>query len=103
MVEFSKFAYRNLSVWAEVCMSVTNNPNAKTEDTVEFNRGFSRDAEGDRDKMYIGAYYGYYTDSKLRSVKWNQPTVKSKTIGTFARNTLVQMVTGYQAVWLFIN
>ena len=45
-------------------------------------KAFTRDTEGDRDKLYISAYLGYYDTAKLRSLSGKTPTT-NQTIGTF--------------------
>ena len=79
MIEIPKTGFSITTNGNYIDVKVTDNPN---------NAAFkyyahSRAAEGDRQKLYIGAYKGYKDGSnKLRSLSGKAPTV-SQTIGTF--------------------
>ena len=79
MIEIPKTGFSITTNDNYIDVKVTNNPN---------NAAFkyyahSRAAEGDRQKLYIGAYKGYKDGSnKLRSLSGKAPTT-SQTIGTF--------------------
>lgn len=79
MIEIPKTGFSITTNGNYIDVKVTGNPN---------NAAFkyyahSRAAEGDRQKLYIGAYKGYKDGSnKLRSLSGKAPTV-SQTIGTF--------------------
>jgi hypothetical protein len=79
MIEIPKTGFSITTNGNYIDVKVTDNPN---------NAAFkyyahSRAAEGDRQKLYIGAYKGYKDGSnKLRSLSGKTPTV-SQTIGTF--------------------
>ena len=76
------------------CKVLIGNVDAKTIDARYSYLPFSRDAEGDRDKIYIGAYLGYNLLSKLRSLSGKTPTA-NQTIGT-SRALAQANGTGYQ-------
>lgn len=94
MVEFSKFAYRIYREGNYLYVSVSNNSNVIAADSRFRYLAFSRTTEGDKDKMYIGAYHGYTISSKLRSVSGQSPTV-NQNIGTFRTQAQANGV-GYQ-------
>jgi hypothetical protein len=78
MIEIPKTGFSITTNGNYIDVKVTDNPN---------NAAFkyyahSRAAEGDRNKLYIGAYLGYNSSGKLRSLSGKTPTV-SQTIGTF--------------------
>lgn len=79
MIEIPKTGFLISTVGNILTVKVTddpNNPNFKYY-------AHSRATEGDRSKLYIGAYKGYKDGSnKLRSLSGKAPTV-SQTIGTF--------------------
>lgn len=71
MIEIPKLGVRIETSGNTLTVQVTDNPNAE---------GFhyyahTRTKEGDRDKLYIGAFLGYNASSKLRSLCSKQPTV----------------------------
>lgn len=69
MIEFSKFAYRLYRDGDYLYVSITNDPDLVASDNRFQYYAFSRDAVGDIDKMYIGAFKGWVgTDGKLHSV-----------------------------------
>lgn len=84
MIEIPKTGFKISTVGNTLTIKVTDNPN----DTANFKYyAHSRAAEGDRSKLYIGAYLGFETGSKLRSLSGKTPT-PSKNIGQF--RTLAQ-------------
>ena len=94
MVEIPKMAYYMEKSGNIITCKVCAGSDAKTVDAKYSYLPFSRDAEGDRDKIYIGAYLGYNLSSKLRSLSGKTPTA-NQTIGAF--RTLAQANgTGYQ-------
>lgn len=95
MVEIPKMAYyMEKSGDIITCKVLIGDVDAKTVDARYSYLPFSRSAEGDRDKIYIGAYLGYSLSSKLRSLSGKTPTA-NQTIGAF--RTLAQANgTGYQ-------
>lgn len=94
MVEFAKFAYRIYREGNYLYVTISNNPAVIDSDDRFTYNAFSRNALGDRNFMYVGAYHGYTIDNKLRSVSGQLPTV-SQTIGTF-RTQARANGTGYQ-------
>ena len=79
MIEIPKTGFKITTVGNTLTIKVTANPN----DTANFKYyAHTRAAEGDRSKLYIGAYLGYVSSSKLRSISGKAPTA-SKTIGAF--------------------
>lgn len=70
MIEIPKTGYKITKSGTTLTVQVTDNPNKK---------GFSykahtRTTDGDREKLYIGAFLGSTASSKLRSVSGNLPT-----------------------------
>lgn len=71
MIEIPKLGVKIATSGNTLTVQVTDDPNAE---------GFhyyahTRTKEGDRDKLYIGAFLGYNASSKLRSLCSKQPTV----------------------------
>ena len=95
MVEIPKMAYyMEKSGDIITCKVLIGEVDAKTIDARYSYLPFSRGSEGDRDKIYIGAYLGYNLSNRLRSLSGKTPTA-SRTIGAF--RTLAQANgTGYQ-------
>ena len=95
MIEIPKMAYyMEKSGNVITCKVFVGAIDAKTIDSRYSYLPFSRTSEGDRDKIYVGAYLGYNLSSKLRSLSGKAPTA-STTIGAF--RTLAQANgTGYQ-------
>lgn len=76
MIEIPKLGVKIATSGNTLTVQVTDDPNAE---------GFhyyahTRTKEGDKDKLYIGAFLGYNASSKLRSLCSKQPTV-NVTIG----------------------
>ena len=84
MVEFPKRGYKITTENNIVKVRLTDNPNASGYSY----KPFSRNAEGDRDYFYYGAYKGYASSSKLYSVSGEGPTVSQTraTFRTYAKN-----------------
>lgn len=80
MIEIPKCGVKIATSGDILTIKITDNPNA-TADGFHY-YAHTRATEGDCDKLYIGAYVGYTTSSKLRSLSGKTPTV-SQTIGTF--------------------
>lgn len=79
MIEIPKTGFRINTSGNTLTIKITDNPN----DAANFKYyAHTRAAEGDRSKLYIGAYLGFETASKLRSLSGKTPTA-SKTIGAF--------------------
>ena len=79
MIEIPKTGFKITTVGNTLTIKVTDNPN----DTANFKYyAHTRAAEGDRSKLYIGAYLGWNTGGKLRSLSGKTPTA-TQTIGTF--------------------
>ena len=95
MVEIPKMAYYMEKSGNIITAKVLiGDVDAKTVDARYSYLPFSRNAEGDRDKIYIGAYLGFELSSKLRSLSGKSPKT-NKTIGAF--RTLAQANgAGYQ-------
>ena len=79
MIEIPKTGFKITTVGNTLTIKVTDNPN----DTANFKYyAHTRAAEGDRSKLYIGAYLGFETGGKLRSLSGKTPTAR-ETIGAF--------------------
>ena len=79
MIEIPKTGFKINTSGNTLTIKITDNPN----DTANFKYyAHTRSAEGDRSKLYIGAYLGHETGSKLRSISGKAPTA-SKKIGEF--------------------
>ena len=88
MIEIPKMAYYIERVGTNIVVKLTNHSSPKSLDSRYCLYSHSRDIEGDRDKIYLGAYLGWY-DSRLRSLSGKTLT-NNKTIGQFrtlANNT----------------
>lgn len=95
MVEIPKMAYyMEKSGNIITCKVLVGDVDAKTVDARYSYLPFSRVSEGDRSKIYIGAYLGYTLSTKLRSLSGKTPSA-NKTIGTF-RTQAQANGTGYQ-------
>lgn len=89
MIEIPKTGYQIVTSGSTLTVKITSDP-AKS--------GFkyyahTRVTEGDREKLYIGAYHGQIVSSKLRSISGVAPTA-SQTIGAF-RTAAKANGTGY--------
>lgn len=82
MIEIPKMAYMIYTEGTDLYIKITDNPSAKSVDPRYCFNAHSRDVEGDREKLYIGAYLGFNVSSKLRSLSGKKPTAE-QTIGTF--------------------
>ena len=78
MIEIPKTGYKITKSGTTLTVQITDDPNKK---------GFSykahtRTEDGDREKLYIGAFLGSVASGKLRSLSGKQPT-NNTTIGNF--------------------
>lgn len=80
MIEIPKVGFKITTSGSTLTIKVTDNPNGASDGFKYY--AHTRDVEGDCDKLYIGAYAGYVSSSKLYSSSAKTPTV-SQTIGTF--------------------
>ena len=94
MVEIPKMAYYMEKTGSIITCKVCMGSEAQSVDSRYTYLPFSRDTEGDRDKIYIGAYLGNTISSKLRSLSGKAPSA-TQTIGTF-RTQAQANGTGYQ-------
>jgi hypothetical protein len=89
MIEIPKIGFKIATVGSTVTVKITENP----ADSNYKYYAHTRTTEGDRDKLYVGAFLGYNLSSKLRSLSGKAPTA-AQTIATF--RTLAQANgTGY--------
>lgn len=77
MIAFPKLGYKISTSGDIVTVSMTDNPNAEGYCYLAHTRGTTV-----KDVFYLGAYKGYITSSKLRSLSGKTPTVDT-TIGNF--------------------
>lgn len=77
MIAFPKLGYKISTSGDIVTVSMTDNPNAEGYCYLAHTRGTTV-----KDVFYLGAYKGYVTSSKLRSLSGKTPTVNT-TIGNF--------------------
>ena len=77
MIAFPKLGYKISTNGNTVTISMTDNPNAEGYCYLAHTRGTTV-----KDKFYLGAYKGYVTSSKLRSLSGKTPTTNT-TIGNF--------------------
>ena len=77
MIAFPKLGYKISTSGDTVTVSMTDNPNAEGYCYLAHTRGTTV-----KDVFYLGAYKGYVTSSKLRSLSGKTPTVNT-TIGNF--------------------
>ncbi len=77
MIAFPKLGYKISTSGDTVTVSMTDNPNAKGYCYLAHTRGTTV-----KDKFYLGAYKGYVTSSKLRSLSGKSPTANTA-IGNF--------------------
>lgn len=102
MIEIPKTGYKISTVGNTLTIKVTDNPDAGADGFKYY--AHTRSTEGDREKLYIGAYLGYSASNKLRSLSGKTPyaggTAPAGTIGTC--RTLAQANgTGYDQVSFF--
>ena len=94
MIEIPKCGVKIATSGNTLTVKITDNPNATANGFHYY--AHTRSSEGDCDKLYIGAYAGYVTSSKLRSLSGKSPTV-NQTIGTF-RTQAKANGTGYDQI-----
>lgn len=84
MIEIPKFAYMLYTDGIYQYIKITNSDNAQSIDSRFHYYAHMRDTEGDRDKLYVSAYLGYYDSiaSKIRSLSNKTPTT-SQTMTKF--------------------
>ena len=99
MIEIPKMAYLINTTGNYVDVKITNNPNAKSVDANYCFFAHSRASEGDKNNLYVGAYAGNTSSSKLRSLSGKAPTA-SQTIGTF-RTQAQANGTGYDQLGFY--
>lgn len=80
MIEIPKVGFKISTSGSTLTIKVTDNPNAGSDGFKYY--AHTRTTEGDCNKLYIGAYAGYVSSSKLYSSSGKTPTV-SQTIRTF--------------------
>ena len=80
MIEIPKMGWKISKTGNVISVKLTNNPNAGNEGFKYY--AHTRDVEGDRDFLYMGAYIGTTIDGVLRSLSGKTCTA-SQTIGTF--------------------
>ena len=80
MIEFPKMGWKIYKTGNIVSVKLTNNPNAGSEGFKYY--AHTRDVEGDRNYLYMGAYIGTTIDGVLRSLS-GKTCAASQTIGTF--------------------
>ena len=97
MIEIPKTGFKIATSGNTLTIKVTDNPNAGSDGFKYY--AHTRSTEGDRSKLYVGAYLGYTESSKLRSLSGKSPTA-SQTIGTF-RTQAKANGTGYDQVSFF--
>lgn len=90
MIEIPKLGYKMTTDGSYHYIYVTDDPAA---DGYCY-RAHALDSEGDCDKIYIGAYLAYLTNSKLYSISGQTPTTNN-TLSTY-RNCAAARGTGYQ-------
>lgn len=100
MIEFPKIGIKITTSGNYVDIKITDGPDRTGEGFHYY--AHSRASEGDRNKLYLGAYKGYVTGSKLYSLSGFSPAV-NQTIGTFrgyaqARGTGYDMVSFYPLI-----
>ena len=97
MVEFPKCGVKIATSGNTLTVKITDNPNA-TADGFHY-YAHTRKKEGDCDKLYIGAYLGFITSGKLRSLSEKSPT-SYETFGAF-RASAKANGTGYDQISFF--
>ncbi len=89
MVEIPKIGYVISTSGSTLTVRITNDPNNPSFRYYAHTRA----TEGDREKLYIGAYGGQIVSSKLRSISGVKPTA-TRTLGAF-RTAAQANGTGY--------
>lgn len=82
MIEIPRLAYMMYRDGSNQIIKVTNSPNPKAIDSRFCTYAHTRAAEGDRAKLYYGAYLGWYDGTALRSLSGHTPSA-SQTNGTY--------------------
>ena len=80
MIEIPKVGVKITTSGNYVDVKITDNPNAGASGFHYY--AHTRSAEGDRAKLYLGAYLGYMNGNKLHSISGQYPTA-NYTIGEF--------------------
>ena len=78
MIEIPKIGFKITTVGSTVTVKITENP----ADSNYKYYAHTRTTEGDRSKLYVGAFLGYNLSSKLRSLSGKAPTA-TQTRATF--------------------
>ena len=78
MIEIPKIGFKITAVGSTVTVKITENP----ADSNYKYYAHTRVTEGDRGKLYVGAFLGYNLSSKLRSLSGKAPTA-TQTRATF--------------------
>lgn len=82
MIEIPKIGFKLVNMGTSVTVQITNDP-LKEFDGFRY-YAHTRQTEGDCEKLYVGAYLGVVTDSKLRSLSGSSPSYgASRNIGDF--------------------
>ncbi len=85
MIEIPKIGYKIVTNDKTLTVQITDNPNASSDGFRYY--AHTRTTEGDRDKLYVGAYLGFVKDGKLRSLTGKEPSNMSlNEFRTAARN-----------------
>ena len=80
MIEIPKIGYKISTEDDILTVKITNDMNKKSEGFCYY--AHTRDTEGDRDNLYIGAFLGSLVDNKLRSLSGKSP-LSNETISSF--------------------
>ena len=80
MIEIPKIGYKISKNGTTLNVQITEDPNKKSEGFCYY--AHTRDSEGDRDNLYIGAFLGSLVDDKLRSLSGQTP-LHNSTISAF--------------------
>lgn len=99
MIEIPKMAYYMEKSGSVITAKVYVGDDAKSVDSRYSYLPFSRYSEGDRDKIYIGAYLGCVMSNKLRSLSDKSP-LANQTIGT-SRTQAQTNGMGYQQLTFY--
>lgn len=74
MIEIPKIAYMIYTEGDYVYIKITDAPSAKNIDSRYCYYAHTRETEGDRNNLYVGAYLGYNKSGILKSLSNNNPT-----------------------------